>query len=175
MPDHHPPHVFLNDAWYMVTSSIYKQQRLLAPNGHKEFFCDLLKGLTIEFHLDLAGWVILDNHYHILVKCEDGNSLSRFFGRFHGRSAFELNRLDGAPGRQVWHNYWDTCIRTEADYWTRLNYIHHNPVKHGYVDEMDLWAFSSFRYYLEKKGREWLMDAFYRYPVVDFTNEDKHF
>lgn len=175
MPDHHPPHIFLEDTWYMVTGSIYQRQRLLAPTGHKEFLCELLKGLAIEFYLNLAAWVILDNHYHILVKYKSGYSLSQFFRRLHGRSAYELNRLDGATGRQVWHNYWDTCIRSEADYWTRFNYIHHNPVKHGYVHDMGEWAFSSYRYYLDRKGGEWLMDAFYRYPVVDYTVDDGQF
>jgi putative transposase len=175
MPDHHPPHIFLNDTWYMVTSATNLRQRLLAPNGHKELLRDRLKELTDQFKLQLAGWVILDNHYHILVRCEDGSSLTQFIKRLHGGTAFELNKMDGKQGRQVWHNYWDTCICSEADYWTRFNYIHHNPVKHGYVCKMDEWPFSSLRYYLDRRGREWVMDAFYRYPVVDFTDGDGQF
>jgi len=70
----------------------------------------------------------------------------------------------------VWHNYWDTGIRTEADYWARFNYIHHNPVKHGYVPRTEDWLYSSYRYYLERKGEEWMTDALRRYPIVDFTD-----
>ena len=78
-------------------------------------------------------------------------------------------------------DYWPTsaavndCIRTEADYWTRFNYIHHNPVKHGYVEQMEDWPFSSYRYYFENQGEEWLMDAFRQYPIIDFTDSDDAF
>lgn len=175
MSDHHPPHVFLDDTWYFVTASIYQKRRLLQPDGHKDFVRDHLKFLIGEFHANQAAWVIEDNHYHVLIKSHVGNDLTRFFGRLHGRTAFELNGRDGARGRQMWHNYWDTCIRTEADYWTRFNYIHHNPVKHGYVRQMEEWPFSSYHYYLEHKGTEWLMDAFRQYPVVDFTDSSDDF
>ena len=36
-------------------------------------------------------------------------------------------------GRQVWHNFWETRLTYENSYFARLNYVHHNPVKHGLV------------------------------------------
>jgi putative transposase len=175
MPNHHPPHIYLDDTWYFFTASIHGRQHPLLPVGHKDLVRDQLKVLAAEFHVQLAAWVILDTHYHILGKSHVGQDLAGLFGRLHGRTAFELNGRDGKRGRQVWHNYWDTCIRAEADYWTRFNYIHHNPVKHGYVGCMKDWPFSSYRYYLEHKGNDWLLDAFERYPIVDFTDPDDDF
>jgi putative transposase len=61
-------------------------------------------------------------------------------------------------------------MRSEKDYWVRFNYIHHNPVKHGYVSQMADWAFSSYCYYHERKGEEWLADTFSQYPIVDFSD-----
>jgi putative transposase len=167
---HHPPHVYLDDAWYIITSAVYRGQHLLRPAGHKDLVRDVLKTLVVEFKLTLAAWVILDNHSHILVKSHVGTDLSQFVKRWHGRTSFELNGRDNARGRQVWHNYWDSCIRTEADYWVRFNYIHYNPVKHGYVEQTEGWAYSSYRYYLERKGALWLADVVERYPVIDFTD-----
>ena len=149
---HHPPHIYLDDAWYMITGSICQRQRLLQPEGYKDLVRDQIKALATEFGLRLAAWVILDNHYHILTKSHDGETFPRFFGRLHGRTSFEINGRGGTRGRQVWHNYWDTCIRTEADYWIRFNYIHHNPVKHGYVTRVKDWPFSSYHYYLDHKS-----------------------
>ena len=106
---------------------------LLGPAGLKDLVRGQLKALVLEFKLILAAWVILDNHTHILVKSHVGAQVSHFVGRWHERTSFELNSLDHTRGRQVWHNYWDTCIRTESDYWTRFNYIYQNPIKHGYV------------------------------------------
>lgn len=159
----------------MITGATYQKHRLLKPQGHKDLVRDQLKALLHEFGLKLDAWVILDNHYHLLLKSRLGKKLPSFFGRLHGRTSFDLNGRDGTRGRQVWHNYWDTCIREETDYWTRFNYIHHNPIKHGYVLGSEDWPFSSYHYYLEHKGRDWLRDAFLQYPVVDFTDPDDDF
>ncbi len=172
---HHPPHIYRDDTWYIITSSIYQNQCLLRTKGYKEFARDQLKTLVIHFGFRLTAWVILDNHYHILVKSRSGMDLSRFLARLHGRISFELNTRDGRRGRRVWHNYWDTCIRTQTDYWIRFNYIHHNPVKHGYTKRMENWPFSSYRYYLEHKGEGWLMDIFRQHPIVDFTDPNDSF
>ena len=75
----------------------------------------------------------------------------------------------------MWHNFWDTCILSETGYWTHFNYIHYNPVKHGYTNRLENWPFSSYRYYLEHKGEAWLMDAFERYPVIDFSDPNDRF
>lgn len=149
---HHPPHLYLDDTWYSITGAIYLRRRLLRTDEHKILVRNQLKTLVIEFELRLTAWVIQDNHYHILIKSNRGQDLSRFIGRWHGRTSYEINGLDGTRGRQVWHNSWDTCIRGEADYWKRFNYIHHNPVKHGYVAKMEDWPFSSYRFYLNRNG-----------------------
>jgi len=154
----------------MITSAVYDGRRLFRPEGHKELVRDQLRASMAKSRFTLAAWVILDNHSHILVKSKVGAELNRFIGRWHGRTSFDINGLDGARGRQVWHNFWDTCIRSEVDYWTRFNYIHYNPIKHGYVKQCEDWPFSSYRHYLEHKGKMWLMDAFERYPVIDFTD-----
>lgn len=48
----------------------------------------------------------------------------------------------------MWWNYWDTCITSERSYYTRLNYIHFNPVKHGIVTQTEDYPFSSHTGYL---------------------------
>lgn len=53
--------------------------------------------------------------------------------QLHGETARELNRLDGQPGRSVWHNFWDTELTFETSYLARLNYVHTNAVHHGLV------------------------------------------
>jgi len=125
-----------------------------------------------EFGLALLAWVILDNHYHVIFKAQRGNLLPRFFGRLHGSASRQINQRDSRVGRQVWHNYWDTSIRTEGDLWTRFNYLHNNPVKHGYVQDLRDWEFSSYHHYRRLKGEEWLVDCWQRYPVIDFIEGD---
>ena len=168
--NHHPPHIFLDNTYYIVTAGIFKNQPVLKPIKHKDLFQDLLLELSEVFSINLDAWVILDNHYHILFECAKGNKIPDFIRRLHGRTSFEFNKADNSRGRQVWHNYWDTSIRDEKDYWIRFNYVHHNPVKHGYVKKMEKWIHSSCRFYLEKKGELWMDDVVRSYPIIDFSS-----
>ena len=43
-----------------------------------------------------------------------------------------------------------TSIRDEADFNRHIDYIHWNPVKHGYVAEVSHWPYSSFHRYVKQ-------------------------
>ena len=167
---HHPPHWFVDDTWYALTACTYQRQAFLAPDEHKVYMRDVLQSLILEFHLSLAAWVILNDHYHLLVRIAQGDRLSEFVRRLHGNVSHAFNKRDAAQGRRVWQNYWDTCVRDECGFWSRFNYIHHNPMKHGLAREMGDYAFSSYPYYQRTQGEAWLADVFTQYPVRDFTD-----
>jgi len=49
--------------------------------------------------------------------------------------------------RGFWQRrFWEHLIRDDADYASHLDYLHFNPVKHGWADDPATWPFSSFRY-----------------------------
>ena len=169
---HHPPHIFLDQTWHLITATTVGRAPLLAQEGAKELFRDTLQTMISRFDLRLLAWVVLDNHYHLLVKSDRGERLPDFIRQLHGASAHRINRAGASTGRQVWHNYWDAVVRSENDLWTRFNYLHHNPVKHSYVRRLEDWPFSSYRYYVRTKGEVWLRDCLARYPVIDFITGD---
>jgi len=46
--------------------------------------------------------------------------------------------------RCIWQRrYWEHLIRNEEDFRRHIEYIHYNPVKHGYVLNPTDWLFSS--------------------------------
>ncbi|MGH8548715.1 MAG: transposase [Methylococcales bacterium] len=50
----------------------------------------------------------------------------------------------------VWqHRYWEYLLRSEPDFTRCVEYIHYNPVKHGYVTTPMDWPYSSFRTFVE--------------------------
>ncbi len=79
-----------------------------------------------------------------------------------------MNKQDGIQGRRVWYRSQDRVMRSRRHFFTSLNYIHNNAVKHGYVKKWQDWAFSSVHWYLEHKGREWLLDLWREYPVLNY-------
>ena len=51
----------------------------------------------------------------------------------------------------LWQNrFWDHVIRDEADLSRHIDYIHYNPVKHGYVDAPEKWQYSTFAFWLQR-------------------------
>jgi putative transposase len=62
-------------------------------------------------------------------------------------------------------------MRTEDHFFVCLNYVHNNPVKHGYVKKWQDWPFSSVHWYLENKGRDWMLDLWLNHPVLSFGEE----
>jgi putative transposase len=72
----------------------------------------------------------------------DMPTFSAAFGELHGRTSFQINGEDNMRGRKVWHRFQDRCMRSDRHFYTSLNYIHNNPVKHGYVIK---WSIGLFR------------------------------
>ena len=132
-PLHSPPHVLEPGAYRIITGACFEHKPILqSPARLKWFEQQLLDHLQNQC-LDVAAWVVLPNHYHILVKIPDIKSFTKAQGQLHGRTSFAINKEDNEQGRQVWFRCSDRVMRSERHYFTTLNYIHNNPVKHGYV------------------------------------------
>lgn len=98
------------------------------------------------------AWVVLPDHMHCLWTLPENDD--DFPGRWRaikGRFS-RLSRMEGSnPGGKLWQNrYWEHCIRNQADFSNHLDYIHFNPVKHGYVNQVSAWQHSSFHHYVLK-------------------------
>jgi putative transposase len=58
----------------------------------------------------------------------------------------------GKNERGIWQRrYWEHTIQDELDYSRHMDYVHINPVKHGYVNTAVDWPYSSFHRYVEMK------------------------
>ena len=100
-----------------------------------------------EFGWVLEAWAVFSNHYHFVGHSppdeQDAASLPRMLGLLHEKTAKWVDRLDAAPGRKVWHNYWETRLTYQKSYLARLNYVHQNAVKHGLVLAGNLYPWCS--------------------------------
>jgi putative transposase len=77
------------------------------------------------------------NHCHFVghapATAPKADGLSDLLSVLHAKTAGWLNRLERAPGRQVWFNFRETRLTYARSYFARLNYVHQNPVHHGLV------------------------------------------
>ena len=167
-PPHRPPHLVREQTYYLLTASCYEHQHHIKTTERREQVLDLLFEQLLLRGMVIDAWVVLTNHYHLLVHVPAFDTLKVVFQHVHGKTAFEWNREENVSGRKVWYRYSDRVIRSESHYNTTLNYIHFNPVKHGFVDSPYDWAWSSVHWYLADRGRDWLRDLWRDFPIKDY-------
>ena len=106
----------------------------------------------IPFHID--AWVVLPDHLHCLWTLPEGDAdfpsrwrvIKARFSRSLPRSAVPIPSGLRPGERGIWQRrYWEHTIRDERDYAAHMDYIHFNPVKHGFVQHPGDWEFSTFR------------------------------
>jgi len=170
---HRPIHLYADNEWYFISAATIEHAKILATDQHLGIWRDAFLAAIAELKIALCAWVVLPNHYHVLVQPGRGMGIAKLINLLHGRTSFQFNTLDNNRGRKIWYSYWDVCMRNENDFWTRFNYIHYNPVKHGYVDHPEDWEFSSYRSYLKEQGKEWLWKCLQGYPADELLDNDK--
>jgi putative transposase len=100
---------------------------------------------------------VLPDHIHAIwtLPAEDSNfplrwSLikSKFSRAVLGDAARTASKV-AKREKGIWQRrYWEHAIRDDADLARHVDYIHFNPVKHGYVSRVADWPHSSFARYV---------------------------
>lgn len=118
-----------------------------------------------EHPFELRGAVVMPDHIHLLCELPDGDAdystrmgliKARFTRAFLAAHAVPepvcTSRLRH-PERSVWQRrFWEHTIRDDDDFAAHLEYIHYNPVKHGWVSCPHAWPYSSFSRWV-REGR----------------------
>lgn len=107
-----------------------------------------------ERPFETVAIVILPEHLHALWRLPPGDAdystrWRLLKGRFsHAVGHHELRNRSRRNKRErcIWQRrYWEHTIRDDTDLQHHVDYIHNNPVKHGWCDTPEQWAFSSFQ------------------------------
>jgi putative transposase len=121
---------------YVVTASTTPKEHFFRGEDRLTLLENKLLCLAKQFDLTLEAWAVFSNHYHFVVQTSGvENQLGKMIERLHYDTAEQINHRDGAPGRAIWFNFWETRLTFERSYFARLNYVHQNAVKHGLVGD----------------------------------------
>ncbi|MDY6782382.1 MAG: transposase [Cyanobacteriota bacterium] len=167
-PPHSPPHPIADRELYLLTAACYEHQPYMNTDARRQQILDSLFEEFTNQGWEIRAWVILPNHYHILVKIDEFHKLGQRLRLIHGRTSYQWNQEDETRGRKIWYHYSDRAIRSERHYHTTLNYIHYNPVKHQWTSSPYNWTQTSVHWYLKHYGREGLRQSWVEYPVRDY-------
>ena len=164
-------HYLEKGAVYYVTSVTYNRKDIFSDTLSARFLL-----VTIVYHkyileFNLFGYVIMPDHFHILLQPSERYDLPQIMKYIKGNFARKYNEwhspdISDTPGRAeliphykrvkdavvsyipVWQRgYYETVMRDEKDIINRLNYMHNNPVRKGLVETPDQYEFSSFHQY----------------------------
>lgn len=153
-PWHSPPHL-TGPGRYMVTAACYEHAPIIGTSPERmTAFEDALLEVLNRYTDSVSAWVVLPNHYHGLVESKAVGVLLQELKLLHGRTAFLWNGEDACRGRRVWSGILETSMKSDRHFWASMNYIHNNPVRHGYAERWTDWPFSSASQYLDALGRE---------------------
>ncbi|WP_318532955.1 REP-associated tyrosine transposase [Sulfurovum mangrovi] len=155
---------------YFVTCTILHWLPLFTKKESVQIVIDCLKFLQGKDNLKLYAYVILENHLHLVVQSDDIEKSMKSFKQYTAKALLDLLKKENVKTildqlrfykkahhktteYQVWEEgYQPKLIQTDAMMVSKINYIHQNPVKRGYVDEAVHWRYSSARDYERMKG-----------------------
>jgi len=171
-PWHSPPHLESQNGRYLLTAACYEHRHTIGldPKRLADFSERLLTTLEGSCE-DVYAWCVLPNHYHALVLSRKLPELLRDIGHLHGRTSFDWNGEDNERGRKVWFNCAETTMKSDRHFRATLNYVHHNPVHHGYVSRWQDWPFSSGAAFLKQAGRDRATELWKAYPIGEYGKD----
>lgn len=138
----------------------------LSRPQYKYIIVESLAHCQREKGLRLFAWCIMSNHVHLIAKAPPGGKLEdvmRDHKKFTAKAVVKAIEMNGQESRKEWllpllrkpdgaihfwqHDIHPIWLRSPDVIWTKLNYIHMNPVKEGYVDEPHDYRYSSAKAY----------------------------
>lgn len=137
-----------------ITVVTYNRQPILIDNIN--LLRQSLKDSRYNFNI-IAG-VVLPEHFHILIKPENIKELPKIifsikyrFSRNIGGIGIPPYELKRKGERKIWQSrYYDHIIRNEKDLEKHIDYIHYNPIKHGFVTKAIDYPYSSFEKFVSQ-------------------------
>ena len=169
-PWHSPPHrPNFGHLRFHITAACFEHRPYIgdSPERMDSFARELLAVFAAHASQTFA-WCILPNHYHSLVEAPDIRGLLRELGLFHGRSSHAWNGEENKRGRKVFFRAVERAMRSDRHYWATLNYVHHNPVHHCYVECWTDWPWSGAAEYLAQTDPDEAKRIWREYPLRDY-------
>jgi REP-associated tyrosine transposase len=167
---------------HYLTTSAYRRARLFDSERIRRHFVATLAELRAELGFRIVGYVLMPEHFHLLIWPPEAADPSQIMQKLEGRTArfvlktLKQNREHAWCGRmlqrlklpetvhdeahfRVWQRrFYDRNIWSDKKRLEKLNYMHHNPVKRGLVKTPGDWPWSSWRFYYLGGGSLLAMD-----------------
>jgi putative transposase len=144
-------------ATYFFTLTTYRRRKLLTHPVVRQALHEAILTVRRKLPFTSHAWVLLPDHLHTLWEMPDGDSdyglrwslIKQHASRMTLQgTTIDITRSQSQRNRResgFWQRrFWEHLIRDEEDFARHMDYIHWNPVKHGYVSQAKNWPYSTF-------------------------------
>lgn len=109
----------------------------------KEHFLQLIARAKEKYRFQLENFCLMGNHFHMIIRPQEGTSLSVILQWILSGFARYWNRVHGFVGQgSVWgQRFFSRILTTMADYLHTFGYIDLNPVRAGLALDPSDWPF----------------------------------
>ena len=172
------PRVKIEGATYFFTVVTHKRQQLLSDAQSVQLLTDAITKVQNRHPFEIEAQVILPDHLHAVWTLPDGDAnyatrwrlikeaFTRGYCGVHGAPSRTMKAH--ARGEQpIWQRrFWEHTLLDERDFAAHVDYIHHNPVRHGLVAAPRDWPHSTFTQWVERGVYEstWCSEAMPELP-----------
>ena len=155
---------------HFITCTILHWIPIFTRTETTNIIFDSLRYLQKEDNLKIYAYVVLENHLHLLARSDDIAMSMRKFKSFTAKEILKYLQKNNvssileqlafykkAHKKTAQYQLWQEgiqpkLIQNEKMMMERIDYIHQNPVKRGYVDRPEHWRYSSARDYEGVQG-----------------------
>ena len=157
-----PLRIQYENAYYHVTCRGNARQNIFSTDADRSTFLDLLGRSVVIYQTEILAYVLMSNHFHLLVKTPLGN-LQEFMRHFNISYTAWFNRRHRRSGHLYQGRYHSFLIDADNYFKEVSRYIHLNPVKITQASSKDVaarrkalraYAWSSFPGYVFPRARK---------------------
>jgi putative transposase len=149
---------------YFFTVVTYRRQHLFQHEMARLALNRAIAKTQQNYPFTIEAWVLLPEHLHCIWTLPDGdhdfsirwNLIKSLFSKSVKSSFHRADWMSDSKQKHrettIWQRrFWEHQIRDEEDYNNHFDYIHYNPVKHGWVKELKNWPYSTFHNYVKNE------------------------
>lgn len=132
---------------YFFTQVTYQRQPIFSDVQNVEKLKSAFRAVMQVRPFTIEAIVILPDHLHCIWQLPAGDdNFSERWRQIKRHFSLHFDAPKNTRGEKlIWQRrFWEHVIRDELDWNNHFDYIHYNPVKHGYVLRPADWAHSSF-------------------------------
>lgn len=156
------------ETFYHIVHRGNEQRVIFRDDRDRQGFLDRLGRCSERFELDVYAYVLMTNHYHLLVRTQQAN-LSRAMQWLGGAYSIWHNKRHQRSGH-LFQGRFKSFVVAEKEYLQRLLcYIHRNPLRAGMVETLKDYLWSSYPALAYGRHRQ---DWFDRDLVYEFCGLD---